>query len=104
MKDFVYQTKVADTDEHEARIRNAIATVDIGMLTWQEIEYRLDILRAMKRAPVQLQKSLAKDIKLLHLIYRSMLLVHLYLHYFLIYSSLKCVTSFVDTLYIESIS
>lgn len=55
MKDFVYQTKVADIDELKARIRNAVATVDIGMLarTWQEIEYRLDILHATKGAHVE---------------------------------------------------
>lgn len=55
VKDIVYQTKVADIDELKARIRNAVATVDIDMLarTWQEIEHRLDILRATKGAHIE---------------------------------------------------
>jgi hypothetical protein len=44
----VYRTKVRDITNLKQRITDAIATIDEGMLqgTWQEIEYRLDVLRA----------------------------------------------------------
>ncbi|PNF32015.1 hypothetical protein B7P43_G06576 [Cryptotermes secundus] len=56
VKDIVYKTQVRDTDQLKTRLRDAITTVDVGMLsrTWQEIEYRLDILRATNGAHVQL--------------------------------------------------
>jgi hypothetical protein len=47
---------VRHIDQLKSRVREAITTVDVGMLarTWQEIEYRLDILRATIGAHVQL--------------------------------------------------
>jgi hypothetical protein len=47
---------VTDIDQLKTRVRDAITTVDVGMLarTWQKIEYRLDILRATNGAYVQL--------------------------------------------------
>jgi hypothetical protein len=50
------QTQVRDIDQLVTRVRDAITTVDVGMLarTWQEIEYRLDNLRATNGAHVQL--------------------------------------------------
>ena len=48
VKDIVYQTKVRDINDLQHRIIEAIDTVTVDMLarTWQEIEYRLDIVRA----------------------------------------------------------
>jgi hypothetical protein len=39
-------------DDQKTRIRNAISAIPADMLhrTWQELEYRLDILRAIKGA------------------------------------------------------
>ncbi|PNF28847.1 hypothetical protein B7P43_G04418 [Cryptotermes secundus] len=56
VKDIVYKTQVRDSDQLKTRVRDALTTVDVGMLarTWQEIEYRLDILRATNGAHVQL--------------------------------------------------
>jgi len=55
VKDIVYQTKVRDIADLKQRIRNAIATIDGPMLqrTWQEIEYRLDVLRATNGAHIE---------------------------------------------------
>ena len=47
VKDIVYRTKVRDITDLKQRISDAIATIDEDMLqrTWQEIEYRLVVLR-----------------------------------------------------------
>jgi hypothetical protein len=39
-------------DDLKTRIRNAISAIPVDMLhrTWQELEYRLDVLRATKGA------------------------------------------------------
>ena len=54
-KDIVYRTKVRDMTDLKQRIFNAIATIDEAMLqrTWQEIEYRLDVLRAINGAHIE---------------------------------------------------
>jgi hypothetical protein len=54
VKDIVYKTPVSFLDELKLRIVAAIETVALQMLknTWREIEYRLDILRAMQGARV----------------------------------------------------
>ena len=56
VKDIVYQTKVRDMTDLKQRISNAIATIDEAMLqrTWQEIEYRLDVLRATNGAHIEI--------------------------------------------------
>ena len=48
VKDIVYRTKIRD-------ITDAIVTIDEAMLqqTWQEIEYRLEVLRATNGAHVE---------------------------------------------------
>ena len=48
VKDIIYRTKVRDINDLQHRIIEAIDTVIVDMLarTWQEIEYRLDIIRA----------------------------------------------------------
>ena len=48
VKDIVYRKKVRDMTDLKQRISNAIATIDEAMLqrTWQDVEYRLDVLRA----------------------------------------------------------
>ena len=48
VKDIVYQTKVQDMTDLKQKISNSITTIDEAMLqrTWQEIEYRLDVIRA----------------------------------------------------------
>ena len=55
VKDIVYRTKVRDITDLRQRISNAIATIDEAMLqqTWQEIEYRLDVLRATNGAHIE---------------------------------------------------
>ena len=55
VKDIVYRTKVRDIKDLQHRIIEAIDTVTVDMLarTWQEIEYRLDIVRATDGAHVK---------------------------------------------------
>ena len=55
MKERVYATKVDDILTLRRRITDAIATMTQDMLrrTWQEIEYRLDILRATNGSHVE---------------------------------------------------
>ena len=42
------RTKVRDMTDLKQKISNSIATIDEAMLqrTWQEIKYRLDVIRA----------------------------------------------------------
>ena len=56
MKDIVYRTKVWDITDLMQRISDAIATIDEDMLqqTWQEIEYRLDVLRLTNDAYIEM--------------------------------------------------
>jgi hypothetical protein len=56
VKDIVYKIPVTSLDELKLRIVAAIETVTPQMLenTWKEIEYRLDILRAMKGSMLKL--------------------------------------------------
>jgi hypothetical protein len=55
VKDIVHRTKVRDITNLKQRITDAIATTDEGMpqRTWQEIEYRLDVLRANNGAHIE---------------------------------------------------
>ncbi|KAJ4433709.1 hypothetical protein ANN_16020 [Periplaneta americana] len=50
VKDKVYRTRMIDLDDLKARIRAAIASVDIDMLrrVWTELEFRLDVVRATR--------------------------------------------------------
>ena len=54
-KNIVYRTKVKGINDLQHRIIEAIETVTVHMLarTWQEIEYRLDIVRAIDGAHVE---------------------------------------------------
>ena len=54
-KSNVQTTNVRDIDDLKQRISNAITTIDEAMLqrTWQEIEYRLDVLRATNGAHIE---------------------------------------------------
>ena len=56
VKDIVYRTKVRDITDSKQRISNAIDTINEAMLqrTWQEIEYRLDVLRVTNGAHVEM--------------------------------------------------
>ena len=56
VKDIVYRIKVRDITDLKQRISNAIATIDEVMFqrTWQEIEYRLDVLRVTKGAHIEM--------------------------------------------------
>ncbi|GBM74191.1 hypothetical protein AVEN_104814-1 [Araneus ventricosus] len=56
IKDRVFATPIADVEELKARIQAVVCTVTEDMLknTWRELEYRLDILRATKRAHVEI--------------------------------------------------
>ena len=56
MKNIVYRTKVRDITALNQRISDAIATIDEDMLqrTWQEIEYRLNVLRLTNGAHIEM--------------------------------------------------
>ena len=56
VKDIVYRTKVRDITDLKQRISDAIATIDEDMLqrTWQEIEYRLDVLCLTNGAHIEM--------------------------------------------------
>ena len=55
VEDIVYRTKIRDINDLKQRITDAIATIDEAMLqrTWQEIDYRLDVLRATNGAHIE---------------------------------------------------
>ena len=55
VKDIVYQTKVRDINDLQHQIIEGIDTVTVDMLarTWQEIEYRLDIVHAIDGAHIE---------------------------------------------------
>ena len=55
VKDIVYRTKFRDINDLQHLIIEAIDTVTVDMLarTWQEIEYRLDIVRATDGAHIE---------------------------------------------------
>jgi hypothetical protein len=52
---YVFRTPVKGLDDLKTRIRNAISAIPADMLlrTWQELEYRLDVLRATKVAHIE---------------------------------------------------
>jgi hypothetical protein len=52
VKSNVFRTPVNGLDDLKSRIRNAISAIpaDMLLITWQELEYRLDVLRATKGA------------------------------------------------------
>ena len=56
VKDIMYRTKMQDITDLKQRISNAIATIDEYMLqqTWQEIEYRLDVLHLTNGADIEM--------------------------------------------------
>ena len=51
----VYSTRIIDLDDLKARIRAAIATVDIEMIrsVWTELEFRLDVVHPTRGAHVK---------------------------------------------------
>jgi hypothetical protein len=51
----VFRTPVNGLDELKTRIRNAISAIPADMLhrTWQELEYRLDVIRATNGAHIE---------------------------------------------------
>ena len=55
VKDKVFSTPVPDITNLKARITDAFATIteDMSENTWREIDYRLDVLRAIKGAHVE---------------------------------------------------
>jgi hypothetical protein len=55
VKDKVYATKVTGVEDLKTRIRDAITPINRGMLarTWEELEFRLDILRATQDAHIE---------------------------------------------------
>ena len=56
VKDIVYRTKFRDVSDLQQQIIEALDTVTVDMLarTWLEIKYRLDILRAIDGAHVEI--------------------------------------------------
>ncbi|KAK8406891.1 hypothetical protein O3P69_007446 [Scylla paramamosain] len=55
VKDIVYRTKTRDINDIKHRVTDVIATTNEATLqrTWQEIEYRLDVLRATNVAHIE---------------------------------------------------
>jgi hypothetical protein len=55
VKSNVFRTPVNGLDDLKTRIGNAISAIPADMLhrTWQELEYRLDVLRATKGAHIE---------------------------------------------------
>ena len=55
VKDIMYRTKIRDINDLKQRITDPIATIDETLLqrTWQEIDYRLDVLRATNGAHIE---------------------------------------------------
>jgi hypothetical protein len=55
VKSIVCRTPVNGLDELKTRIRNAISVNPADMLhrTWQELEYRLDVIRATNGAHIE---------------------------------------------------
>jgi hypothetical protein len=51
----VFRTTVNGLDDLKTCIRNAISAITADMFhrTWQELEYRLDVLRATKKAHIE---------------------------------------------------
>jgi hypothetical protein len=60
----VYRTKVRDITNLKQRITDAIATIDEGMLqgTWQEIEYRLNVLLATNGVHIEVCQMRQKNL------------------------------------------
>jgi hypothetical protein len=56
VKSIVFRTAVNGLDELKTRIRNAISAIPADMLqrTWQELEYRLDVIRATNGAHIEI--------------------------------------------------
>jgi hypothetical protein len=56
VKNIVYQVQINDLQHLKARIWEAVATATPNMLrvTWNEVEYRLDICRATKGAHIEI--------------------------------------------------
>jgi hypothetical protein len=55
-EDIVYQVKINNPQHLEARIQDAVAAVTPNTLqgTWNEVEYRLDMFPATKRAHIKI--------------------------------------------------
>jgi hypothetical protein len=56
VKSNVFRTLVYGLDDLKTRIRNAISAIPANMLhrTWQELEYRVDVLYATKGAHIEI--------------------------------------------------
>jgi hypothetical protein len=56
VKNIVSQVKINDLQHLKSRIREAVATVTPNMLqvTWNEVEYRLDICRVTKGTYIEI--------------------------------------------------
>jgi hypothetical protein len=57
VKDKVYATKVTGVEGLKTRIRDVITTINRGMLarTWEQLEFRLDVLRAIQGAHIEVR-------------------------------------------------
>jgi hypothetical protein len=55
VKSNVFRTPANGRDNLKTRIRNAISAIPVEMLhrTWQDLEYRLKVLRATKGAHIE---------------------------------------------------
>jgi hypothetical protein len=55
VKNNVFQTPVNELDDLKTRIRNAISAIPADTLhrSWQDLEYRLDVIRATKGAHIE---------------------------------------------------
>jgi hypothetical protein len=57
VKDKVYASRVTRVEDLKTRIRDVITTIDGGMLsrTWEQLEFRLDVLRATQSAKIEVR-------------------------------------------------
>jgi hypothetical protein len=57
VKDKFCVTKVTGVEDLKTRIRDVITTINRGMLarTWEEMEFRLDVLRATQGAYIEVR-------------------------------------------------
>jgi hypothetical protein len=55
VKDKVYATKVAGVEDLKTQIRDVVTTISRGMVahTWEELEFRLDVLRVTQGAQIE---------------------------------------------------
>jgi hypothetical protein len=64
VKDKVYATKVTGVEDQKTRIRDVITIINTGMLarTWEELEFRLDVLPATQVSTLKCAECIKKTL------------------------------------------